>query len=94
MKYTQPKIMKHPQPVFHFLATNIFEWRTGTDLHTLMQVMDKGKQTYWVWYVPGDSAQHYDINFYQPQVAGSFVLAEVEFDKRGRRVTTKEGETV
>ena len=41
MKYTQPKIMKHPQPVFHLLATNIFEWRTGTDLHTLMQEMDK-----------------------------------------------------
>lgn len=91
MKYIQPKIMKHPQPVFHFLAVSVFEWRAGTDLHALMQAMDTGKQTYWVWYVPTNSQQHYDINFYQPQVEGSFVLAEVEFDKRGRRVTTKEG---
>lgn len=71
-------MLKHEQPEFHYLVTNVFEWRTGTDLHALMKEMDKQKQTYWVWYVPGEKTSAYDIRFYQPQVKGSFVLAEVE----------------
>jgi hypothetical protein len=31
-----------------------------------------------VWYVPGESTARYEINFYQPQVEGAFVLAQVE----------------
>jgi len=63
--------------VSHFLVTNVFEWRTGTDLHKLMKEMDKHKQTYWVWFVPGEETSQYEIRFYQPQVKGAFVLAEV-----------------
>lgn len=70
-------MVKHAQPNFHFLVTNVFEWRTGTDLHALMKAMDKQKKTYWVWYVPGEETSSYAIRFYQPQVEGSFVLAEV-----------------
>ena len=70
-------MLKHEQPVSHFLVTNVFEWRTGTDLHKLMKEMDKQKQTYWVWYVPGEETSTYEIRFYQPQVKGAFVLAEV-----------------
>lgn len=78
-------MMRHTQPSFHYLVTNVFEWRSGTDLHKLMKEMDKQEQTYWVWYVPGEEASTYAIRFYQPQVEGSFVLAEVEPPKRGKK---------
>lgn len=80
-------MIKHTQPEFHFLLTSVFTWRTGTDLHALMKEMDARKEgAYWVWYVPGpkDSA-YYDIEFYQPQVEGAFVLAEVNPPKKGAR---------
>jgi hypothetical protein len=47
-----------------------------------MKAMDREKHTYWVWYVPGESTARYAINFYQPQVEGAFVLAQVEAKKR------------
>jgi len=72
-------------PIFHFYLNNIFEWRTGDDLHTLMKEMDKQKQTYWVWFVPGEKTSRYDIRWYAPQVEGAFVLTRVEYAK-GRRV--------
>jgi hypothetical protein len=70
-------MIKHKQPTFHILCINAFGWRSGDDMHALMKAMDKEKQTYLVWYVPGKSAT-YEINFYQPQVEGAFVLAQVE----------------
>lgn len=71
-------LIKHTQPTFHFLLTSVVTWRTGTDLHDLMKAMDKEGYTYWVWYVPCDSTEPYEISFFQPQVQGSFVLANVE----------------
>jgi len=79
------------QPTFHFYLHNIFEWRTGHDLHTLMKQMDKHKQTYWVWYVPGEVTAQYDIKLYRPQVEGAFVLDMVEY-KNGKRVVNKGAE--
>ena len=81
---TQPT----PQPTFHFYVNNIFEWRTGTDLHTLMKEMDKQKFTYWVWLVPGEKTSRYEIKWYAPQVEGAFKLDMVEYAK-GRRVVSK-----
>ena len=78
-------LIKHTQPVFHFLFTNPFEWMTTTDLHDGMKQMDKKGYTYWVWYVPGEKESNYEINFYQPQVEGSFVLAEVEKKTKAKR---------
>lgn len=78
-------LLKHTQPVFHFLLVNPFEWRTGTDLPALIKDFDKRGYTYWVWYVPCEEESHYEINFYQPQVEGSFVLAEVEKKPKVRR---------
>ena len=75
-------------PTFHFYLHNIFEWRTGHDLHTLMKQMDKHKQTYWVWYVPGEVTTQYDIQFYRPQVEGAFILNMVEY-KNGKKVISK-----
>jgi hypothetical protein len=75
-------MVKHKQPTFHFLCVNAFGWRSGDDLHALMKAMDKEKHTYWVWYVPCEATAPYAINFYQPQVEGSFVLAQVESKKR------------
>jgi len=80
------KLIKHKQPEFHYLVTNVFEWQSGTDLHALMKRFDKHGYTYWVWYVPGDDATtNYSINFYQPQVEGAFVLAEVEKKVKAKR---------
>lgn len=75
-------------PTFHFYLNNIFEWRTGNDLHTLMKQMDKQKQTYWVWCVPGEVTDKYDISFYCPKVEGAFVLQVVEY-KNGKRAVNK-----
>ena len=78
-------MLKHEQPVSHFLVTNVFEWRTGTDLHKLMKEMDKRGYTYWVWFVPGEETSTYEIRFYQPQVTGAFLLAEVEKKPKAKR---------
>ena len=79
-------MIKHTQPEFHYLLTSIFTWEAGIDLHDLMKRMDKRKEgTYWVWYVPGPKDSAYDIEFYQPQVEGAFVLAQVEPKKKGAR---------
>ena len=74
------------QPTFHFYVHNAFEWRTGEDLPTLIKEMDKHKQTYWVWFVPGWKEEPYEIAFYRPQVEGAFVLDMVEYKSR-KRVT-------
>jgi hypothetical protein len=76
------KMLKHQQPTFHILCVNGLGWRSGDDLHDLMKAMDKERLPYWVWYVPGESTAAYAINFFQPQVEGSFVLAQVEPKKR------------
>jgi hypothetical protein len=78
-------LLKHKQPVSHFLLMNVFDWRTGTDLHALMKDFDKKGYTYWVWFVPCEEKQAYQISFYQPQVEGSFMLAEVEKKPRVKR---------
>jgi hypothetical protein len=83
-------MIKHKQPTFHFLITSVIEWAAGDDLNAMMTWANKRKNTYWVWYVPCHKSKHYDINFYQPQVKGCFVLAQVEFDQRGRIVKKKE----
>ena len=75
------KLVPVPRPDFHFYVHNAYEWRTGTELHTLMKAFDKEKHTYWVWYVPVKAKTNYEINFYRPQVAGSFVLAQVVYEK-------------
>ena len=79
-------MIKHTQPTFHYLLVSLFTWEAGTDLHALMKQMDARKEgTYWVWYVPGPTDSAYDIEFYQPQVEGAFVLAQVEPKKKGAR---------
>lgn len=93
MKVIESTTLKHEQPTFHFLVMSFWEWRSGTDLNELMTWANKRKNTYWVWYVPCDKSEHYSIHWYQPQVPGSFVLANVEFDERGRVIKHKEGAT-
>jgi hypothetical protein len=72
------------RPTFHFYVHNALEFRSGTDLHTLMRWFDREKRTYWVWYVPCKHTVNYDINLYRPQVEGSFVLEQVVFDDKGK----------
>jgi hypothetical protein len=78
-------LLKHKQPVFHFLILNVFEWRTGVDLHELMKDFGKKGYTYWVWLVPCEEEVQYEISFYQPQVKGSFVLTSVEKKPKVKR---------
>jgi hypothetical protein len=92
MKVIESTTLKHEQPTFHFLLASVFRWHASEDLHEAMKYMDKLKATYWVWYVPCDKSEHYSIHWYQPQVPGSFVLANVEFDERGRIVKPKKEE--
>jgi hypothetical protein len=92
MKVIKPTTLTHTQPTFHFLITSVWEWRSGTDLNELMTWANKRKNTYWVWYVPVSDDASYNIEWYQPQVEGSFVLANVEFDSRGRIVKPKKEE--
>jgi hypothetical protein len=89
-------MIEHTQPTFHFalVSPGGDMWRTGTDLQALMETMNKLKYTYWVWYVPGPESAFYNFEWYQPQVEGSFVLAHVEFNKRGRVIKQKEEATV
>jgi hypothetical protein len=80
-----------PRPDFHFYVHNAFEWRTGTELHTLMKAFDKEKHTYWVWYVPlkvRPGTTPYAINCYRPQVTGAFVLDVIEY--KNRKLVVKE----
>lgn len=79
-------LLKHKQPTFHFFASNVFEWFITDDLHKAIDTLDRKCLTYWLWYVPGDIDTPYDVQFYQPQVKGSFVLAHAEFHANGRRV--------
>jgi hypothetical protein len=77
-------MIKHSQPEFHFLLTSAFTWQTGSDLHALMKQMDKRKEgAYLVWYVPGLENSTYEIDTFEPQVPGAFVLAKVEPTKKG-----------
>lgn len=79
-------MINHTQPEFHFILISIFTWETGNDLHDLMKRMDKRKEgAYFVWYVPGPENSIYTIKNYQPQVEGSFVLAEVKPKQKGAR---------
>ena len=69
------------RPTFHFYVHNAFEWRIGTGLHTLMKEFDKEKHTYWVWFVPNEIDTPYNIAMYRPQVEGSFIIAQVVYEK-------------
>jgi hypothetical protein len=83
-------MFKHKQPEFHYLLTSLFTWQSGDDLHDLMKQMDKRKEgIYWVWYVPGPTDSEYEINFYQPQVEGAFVLAEVNPKTKSKKGESK-----
>jgi hypothetical protein len=50
-----------------------------------MKDFDKRGYTYWVWLVPCEEKTKYEISFYQPQVEGSFMLANVEKKPKAKR---------
>lgn len=75
-------LIKHEQPVFHFLMTSALTWHSGTDLQKMMTFMNKEGYGYYIWFVPVGEDQDYEISFFQPQVKGSFVLGFIEPKKR------------
>ncbi len=54
----------------HFFASSCETWRTNTDITQLIKDMKKDKLGFNLFYVPLPDKTPYEINFYQPQVAG------------------------
>jgi len=77
-------MIKQPKPTHHFFVCNVYEWRVGIDLPTLIKEFEKAKATYWIWHVPGTTDSNYEINFYQPKMKGAILLQEVVYEKRKR----------
>jgi hypothetical protein len=62
---------------FHFFAASAATWRVTNDkvdLRQLLRSMDKEGRGYNLFLVPCKHDAEYDINWYQPQVAGTVWL--------------------
>ena len=73
---------------FHFFASTVFGWSAKPDLWEALSTLKKTggasgtakKGTeYAVFKVPGKSTDGYRINFYQPQVDGTELVATGKF---------------
>lgn len=72
---------------FHFFASNFAEWKASESLTELCDWMKKSKQSHNVYYVPLPFSAEYDINFYQPQVAGVLYLGS--YDRKNKLISDK-----
>lgn len=73
---------------FHFYASSIAEWKTGTDLVKLLKFMQHEKFEFVVYYVPLPEDAEYDIKSYVPAVDGITYLGT--YNKKGRVSITDE----
>lgn len=77
---------------FHFMVTNVYNWRCTSDEENLAEVIEvfqnygirggkKGMKApaFDVWYIPQPSGTAYSIEDYTPQVKGAVHLGR--FDK-------------
>lgn len=79
-------------PEFHFLLVSATTWcTTGEDrsLTEAIDLMNKDRLTYYIWYVPCSEHDAYEINFYRPLVEGAHVVDMVYF-VGGRKSKYKE----
>jgi hypothetical protein len=57
---------------FHFFASNVFEWKTGTDLMEVLEWFATQKNhPFNVWYIPKPNGSAYEIKQYSPQARGA-----------------------
>ena len=69
----------------HFFAASAAQWvitNEERDLQALLKLMDKAKLAYNLFLVPCPHDTDYEINWYQPQVAGTMHLGTFLFKQR------------
>ena len=69
----------------HFFAASAAQWvitNEERDLQALLKIMDKAKLAYNLFLVPCSHDTDYEINWYQPQVAGTIHLGAFLFKQR------------
>jgi hypothetical protein len=72
----------------HFFAASAFQWATTNetrDLPALLELMDKDGYSYNLFSVPVPHTTEYEINMYQPQVAGTEYLGTFTLPKKKAR---------
>lgn len=53
---------------FHYFASSVAEWRTGTDLDALIKAMKRGGFPFNIYRVDLPETAEYEIDYYRPQV--------------------------
>ena len=69
----------------HFYASSFCTWKTGEDMREVINFMEKEGNEYTLWFVPVGEDDNYQIKYYAPQVAGSFVLSTFTPKKKSRK---------
>lgn len=67
---------------FHFLGTNIREWKTSTDINEVIKHMSKEEFSYLLFYVPLPADASYSIKNFTPVVEGVVYLGTYKNKKR------------
>lgn len=67
---------------FHFYASSIAEWRTGTDLVKLIKTMQSDDFEFVIYYVPLPADAPYNIKSYIPAVDDIVYLGT--YNKKGK----------
>jgi hypothetical protein len=60
---------------WHFFVSSVAHWRTGKDLETLIKFFKAQGYNFNVFLVPVAEDYSYEIDWYAPQVEGSYVIA-------------------
>ena len=69
----------------HFYASSFCTWKTSADMRDVINHMEKEGNEYTLWFVPASEDDNYQIKYYAPQVAGSFVLSTFTPKKKSRK---------
>jgi len=76
MKKGKFKLNKSDTP-FHFYASSVATWVTGTDPEEVLDRIrkeDRHQLMHSLWFVPVPEDSPYEIFWYQPQVKGAVLL--------------------
>ena len=82
---TNLSVDRYLETPHHFYASSFCTWKTGEDMRDVINHMEKEGHEYTLWYVPMSNDSNYQIKYYAPQVAGSFVLSTFTPKKKARK---------
>jgi hypothetical protein len=82
---TNLSVDRYLETPHHFYASSFCTWKTGEDMRDVINHMEKEGHEYTLWYVPMSNDSNYQIKYYAPQVAGSFVLSTFTPKKKPRK---------